>query len=181
MVNHMTLKKFIHFPLTKMIIGIVVVGGSVGLTEWMRTLLAEKIPVSEEIKNLVIGVIEAFLALLSYILLFKFYEKKKIKELSLSAFPKNALIGFFTGWLLQSLVILVIYLNGGYSLIHVNPVSFLLPAFTFALTAGFVAEILIRGIIFRLTEEKTGTVIALIISALLFAVLHCELAARRAA
>jgi len=112
------------------------------------------------------------MALLSYILLFRFYEKRTITELSLKGFWKNAVIGFLTGFILQSLLILIIYMTGGYSIIRVNPISFLLPAFTTALTAGFVAEIIIRGVIFRLTEENLGTVITLIIFTLLFAVLH---------
>jgi membrane protease YdiL (CAAX protease family) len=51
---------------------------------------------------------------------------------------------------------LVLYIARGYSVIKVNPLSFLLPGFSAALIAGFVAEIIIRGIIFRLIEEQTG-------------------------
>jgi len=170
--SQMTLKKIIHFPLTKIVIGIAVVGGSVALGELVSKSLLDKIQMPDELKNGITGIMDVSMALLSYILLFKLYEKRKIKELSLTAFLKNAVIGFLTGLILQSLLILVIYIAGGYSIIHVNPVSFLLPAFIVALTAGFVAEILIRGIIFRLTEEKLGTIIALIISALLFALFH---------
>ena len=35
-----------------------------------------------------------------------------------------------------------------------------------------MAEILIRGIFFRLTEEKLGTIVTLIICALIFAIMH---------
>jgi len=77
-------------------------------------------------------------------------------------------IGFVTGLILQSAFILIIYLTGNYSVIMVNAVSFLLPSFSTALTAGFVAAILIRGFFFRLTEEKLGTVITLIICAMIF-------------
>ncbi len=171
--NQITLKKIIHFPLTKIIIGILVVGGSVAVFgEWTSRALLDKTQLTNELKNVIVGIIGVSVALLTYILLFRFYEKRQIRELSLAAFGKNALTGFLAGLILQSLVILVIYLAHGYSIIRVNPVLFLVPAFTSALTAGFVAEILIRGIIFRLMEEKLGTVIALIISALLFGLLH---------
>lgn len=112
------------------------------------------------------------MAVLGYVVLFRFYEQRQIKELSLASFWKNALAGFFAGLILQSLLIFVLYLAGGYSIVHVNPASFLLPACSTALTAGFVAEILIRGIAFRLTEEKLGTLITLLIFALLFAIFH---------
>src|SRR6266496_1731741 len=171
--NQITLKKIIHFPLTKIIIGILVVGGSVAVFgEWISRSLLDKTQLTNELKNVIVGIIGVSVALLSYILLFRFYEKRQIREIKLAAFGKNALTGFLAGLILQSLVILVIYLAHGYSIIRVNPVSFLVPAFTSALTAGFVAEILIRGIIFRLTEEKLGTLIALIISASIFGLLH---------
>jgi uncharacterized protein len=168
----MTLKKIIHFPLTKIIIGILVVAGSVALVEWAGRSLLDKIQMRDDFENIIIGIIEVLIALLSYVLLFRSYEKRKVTELSLEAFWKNAVIGFLAGFILQSLLILVIYMAGDYSIMRVNPASFLLPAFTTALTAGFVAEIIIRGIIFRLTEGNLGTVIALIISVLLFVVLH---------
>ena len=114
------------------------------------------------------------LAVTCYVVLFKHYEERKIKELSASTLLKNAFVGFFMGLILQSVFILVIYLAGGYTVTQVNPVSFLLTAFAYALTAGFVAEILLRGILFRLTEEKTGTIPALIIFTLLFAILHAN-------
>jgi len=170
--NQTTLQKIIYFPLTKMVVGILVVAGCVALCEWSRNLFPNNSPLTIETKNFIIGIIESEIAVLSYIFLFRFYEKRQIKELSLSGFWKNATLGFLTAMILQSLIIFVIYLYGGYTIIHINPISFLLPGFTAAITAGFVAEILIRGIVFRLLEEKLGTVIALIISALLFGIAH---------
>jgi len=100
------------------------------------------------------------------------YEKRQIKELRASTFGKNAVIGCVSGLLLQSLFIIVIYLAGTYSVVRVNPVSTLVVSFAFALSAGFVAEILLLGVSFRLIEEQSGTVIAFTIFIVLFAVLH---------
>ncbi|HSZ87333.1 MAG TPA: CPBP family intramembrane glutamic endopeptidase, partial [Puia sp.] len=96
----------------------------------------------------------------------------KIEELKFSAFWKNATGGFFVGFILQSLFILVIYFFGNYSIIHVNPFSFIRQGFIYALTAGFVAEILILGVGFRIIEEKLGTMISLAIMSLLFFITH---------
>ena len=170
--NKPALQKILYFFLTKIVIGILVIGGSVALVENAGRALLEKIQITGDLQNAMVGIADGAIALLSYILLFRFYEKRQIKELSLASFWKNSLVGFLAGMVLQSLVIFVIYLTDGYSIISINPVSFLIPGFIAALTAGFVGEILLRGIIFRLTEEKFGTVIALIISALLFAVFH---------
>jgi CAAX protease family protein len=77
-----TVKKIIHFPITKIIVGILVVAGSVALGEWISKLLLDKIQIQGDFKNLIIAIVDAFTALLSYVLLFKFYEKRKITELS---------------------------------------------------------------------------------------------------
>ena len=140
--------------------------------EWPGRLLLEATSLTDESRNIIIAISDAAIALLSYVFLFRIYEKRQIKELSISMFGKNAITGFALGMVLQSLFILVIYMAGGYSIVHVNPVSFLLPSFATAFTAGVVAEVLIRGIFFRLTEEKFGTGITLIIAALIFAILH---------
>ncbi|MES1217061.1 MAG: type II CAAX endopeptidase family protein [Bacteroidota bacterium] len=169
MYNQTTLQKILYFPLTKIVIGILVVGSSVALLQWLCQFLPG---ITEDIKNIITSFAVSTAALISYILLFRFYEKRKVIELSVSSFGKNAIIGFSTGFILQSLIILISYLAGSYSIEKVNSVSFLLTPFAFALTAGFVAEILIRGIFFRLIENTLGTLIALIISAVVFAVLH---------
>jgi membrane protease YdiL (CAAX protease family) len=172
MSNQNYLHNIIHFFLVKIIIGVIVVGGSVALLGVLFNFIFDKTGTPDDIKNAIISIPFCVIALLSYVFLFRFYEKRQIKELRLSAFAKNALIGFLTGLSLQSLFILVIYFTGNYKITHVNPFSFLLPSFLTALTAGFVAEILIRGIFFRLAEEKLGTIITLLIITVIFAVIH---------
>lgn len=66
----------------------------------------------------------AILALVSYVTLYKFYEKREIKELSKNGLFKSLTIGIILGVLLQSLTILVIYLKGGYSIVSINPILF---------------------------------------------------------
>lgn len=70
------------------------------------------------------------------------------------------------------MTILVIYLKGGYSIISINPILFLIPPFAMAFSSAIFEEILFRGIIFRIIEEKLGSYIALLISAIIFGALH---------
>jgi uncharacterized protein len=170
--NKKILQKILYFFLTRIIIGIAIIVGLIGLTEWLGHLLLDKTQLPDLTKTFIINCTEILLALFAYILLFKFYERRKIEELRSSAFWKNASGGFFIGFILQSLFILVIYFLGNYSITHINPFSFILQGFIYALTAGFVAEILILGIGFRIIEEKLGTVIALAIMGSLFAIMH---------
>src|SRR5207253_9788566 len=113
-----------------------------------------------------------FIAIRVYIFLFRAYDNRRIDELSVAKLSNNAIIGFLTGIVLQALYILIIYLVGTFLVLNVNPVSTLVSPFAFALTAGFVAEIIMIGIVFRLLEQQTGTLIALLVFIILFAVLH---------
>jgi membrane protease YdiL (CAAX protease family) len=162
-------KKIVYFSLTRMLIGISVVVGAVALGLWLTSLLPANF---YGFKRVIESVVSITMAMTSYILLFRFYENRSITELSLAAFGKEALTGFSTGIILQSMIVVVLYLAAGYMVLNVNHVSVFLPAFFAALTAGFVAEILIRGIFFRLSEEKLGTTVTLIVSGLCFAIMH---------
>ncbi len=156
----------------KIVAGVFSVGGIVFLVQWISGFIPEKLTGNGEVFNLAIAIIQCILAVWCYILLYRYFEKRQITELSSASFLKNAVPGFLTGIALQSLIVLVLYLTGGYVITRINPASFMVPAFTAALTAGFVAEIIIRGILFRLVEEKLGTAITIGIMMLLFLVLH---------
>ncbi len=166
------LQKVLHFFFTKMIIGIAVIVALVALTELLRSVLLDKTNLSNDTKAIITAITEAIITVAAYIILFKVYDKRQIHELSRVKFMSNAITGFMTGILLQTLFILVVYIAGSYSVAHVNPASTLIAPFAFALTAGFVAEIILIGIVFRLLEKQTGTITALIIFIVLFAVLH---------
>ena len=48
----------------------------------------------------------------------------------------------------------------------------MLPAFSLAFSAAVFEEIVCRGVLFRLLEEKLGSYIAIVVSALIFGMLH---------
>ena len=155
-----------------MIVGIGVIVSLVGFIEWLHSSILDKTNLSNDGKAFIVAVAEAFIATTGYILLFRAYDKRRIHELSAEKLIPNSLIGFLAGSILQALFILVIYLAGTFLIVTVNPVSELIRPFAFALTAGFVAEIIIIGIVFRLLEEQAGTAISLLFFIVLFAVLH---------
>jgi len=170
--NQPILRKILDFFLIKIIIGIAVVVGAVALMNFLVGWIIDQTSIRDEIKNVILDVVQSFAAVLAYILLFRWYEKRKISELAGQMFFKNAVVGFLIGFILQSMFILVIYLANGYTVTSVNPTSFMLPAFATGLSAGFVGEIVLRGIAFRLIEGTLGTMIALLISIIFFAIAH---------
>ena len=168
------LQKLLHFFLVKIIIGIAAIVGVVFLTQTLGQALLNQTALSENAQNFIIALLNSGFALIVYIFLFRFYEKRKITELSASDFLSFSSIGFAGGFILQSLFVLIIYLFARYSILRVNGMNAVIPAFNTSLTAGFVAELLIVGVFFRLMEEKLGTTITLLILVILFAVMHAN-------
>ena len=165
-------RKILYFPLTKIIIGLIICGGIVTIGDASISKVLNLASISKDLKNLIGGIFLAVLIIISYTYLFKFYEKREITEFSRKGILKNLTIGILLGSILQSLTILVIYLKGGYSVITINPISFIIPALTMGITSAIIEETLIRGIIFRIPEEKLGSYLSLLISALVFGALH---------
>jgi membrane protease YdiL (CAAX protease family) len=165
-------QKILHFPLTKIIIGFIVCGVIVGFGQTLIQKALELTSIDKDLKNLIRGIFAAILAIISYTYLFKFYEKRKVTEFSKNGIIKNLSIGIVLGVILQSLTIVVIYLKGGYSVMSINPILYIIPPLTMGITSAIIEETLFRGIIFRIPEEKLGSYISLLISALIFGALH---------
>jgi membrane protease YdiL (CAAX protease family) len=170
--NNNLLHKILFFFITKIIIGIAAIAGAVVLIESALRPLLEKIKLSDELTNGIVGILESAAAVIIYFFLFKFYEKREITELNPGTYGRYVKAGFYIGFLLQSSFIFVIFIAGDYTIIQVNPFSYMIPAFTMALTAGFVAEIIIIGIVFRLIEQQFGTAVSLAIMIVLFIIAH---------
>lgn len=164
--------RIFHFSLTKIIVGISVCVVIVTIGQIGIGALLDLSSIDRDFKKLIVGVIVAILAICSYTLIFRFYEKRKISELSTKRLGRNLVGGILLGSILQSLTILIIYMNDSFSVVSVNNFLFVIPSLTMAFTAAIFEEILFRGILFRLIEEKIGSYIALFISALIFGALH---------
>jgi len=165
-------RKVLHSPLTKILIGIIVVATVYAAGQFYLNELFKQISITEWLRYLIIGVVSAFLVVAVYIILFRSYEKRKITELSIKGIGKHLGPGILLGVVLQSLTILVIYLSGGFTVVSVNSILLVVPALTLSFSAAIFEEVFFRGIIFRVTEEKLGSYLALLISALIFGALH---------
>ncbi len=128
--------------------------------------------VAKQMESLLSNTVIAVLAAGAYILLYTYYERRRITEYSLRGLGRNIGWGLLIGVGLQSVVILVIYISGAMKVSGVNPVSYLLPALAISISSSVFEETLFRGIIFRITEEKLGSYWSLFISGLLFGIMH---------
>jgi len=165
-------QKTFNSPITKMILALLTFMAVVIIGQQIAVKLLDLTPLEKDYRNLLKGLFVSSACIFSYILFFRKYEKRTIVEFSTKGLAKNLFLGTLIGFVLQSLTILVIYLNGNYSVVNINPVSFIVIPFTIMFTVAVIEEILVRGIIFRVLEEKLGSYISLIISSVLFGVFH---------
>lgn len=167
-----TKQKTFNSPIIKIILALVVFMAVVIIGQQIASKLLALIPLDKDYRNLLKGLFVSSAAVFSYILFFKKYDKRAITEFSTKGLGRNLTIGLLMGFTLQSLTILVMYLNGNYSIAAINPVSYILIPFAIMFTVAIIEEILVRGIIFRIIEEKLGTYISLAISSILFGAFH---------
>ena len=170
--KHSKINRFFHFTVTRVFVGVLIMVAAALIAQIGMNAILKNAAIGEEYKNLAVAVVTAALTLATYIYFFKYYERRTITELSAKDFTFNAVTGFFTGFLILSLVILVMYLGNAYTIKSVNPFSFLLPAFSVAVSSAVFEELLFRGVIFRITEEKLGSAWALVISSSIFGFGH---------
>jgi membrane protease YdiL (CAAX protease family) len=165
-------QKIFYSSLAKIIIGLIacvvtVLAGQAGIEK-----LLDLTSLNPEFRDLIKASVVSILLLVVYSSLYRAYEKRKITELSSVSLAKNLITGILLGTILQSLTVFVIYLNKGFFVISVNNFIYVLPFLATAFGVAIIEETLFRGIIFRITEEKLGSYLALAISAFIFGALH---------
>lgn len=106
-----------------------------------------------------------------YVALVRSLENRAVTELDPKKSPE-VLTGLLLGALLFSTTIGILWLLGSYKVEGTGPMTALLGTAAAAALGGIGEEILLRGVVYRITEELVGTWGSLAISALLFGLLH---------
>ena len=109
---------------------------------------------------------------LAYIGFVRAVERRRPDELSGPGAARELGAGIAVGAGLLAISIGIIAALGHYRVTAVNPVSAIGPALAMSLSAGYIEEVLFRGVLFRIVEESLGTWIALAITSLLFGFAH---------
>lgn len=114
----------------------------------------------------------AALALAVYIGFVRFVERRPVSELALAGMGRELGIGLLIGAGLYTVCVLILIGLGIYRIEGLNPWYFVLPAVAMALSSGIFEELLFRGALFRIVEESFGSWISLVVSSLVFGLLH---------
>jgi len=169
----LTLKKVIHFPLIKIVLGIsICLGVLIGIQNLISKPLVNSLIASKAIGDTIVNYVSVIVLLFTYYYFFKVYEKREIKELSKTNLKTELFGGFLFGFLVLSLVILTLYVLGYYTVDGISGFSYLLSPFSFLVIAALIEEVFFRLIIYRIIEKWLGTYLALLIISIIFTVPH---------
>ncbi|NOX82879.1 MAG: CPBP family intramembrane metalloprotease [Alphaproteobacteria bacterium] len=165
--------KIIRYPLTRLILGIALLLGFVFAAGGAGGLVADNLAIEN---STAIAALDAgfaiFAACLSYWVLVRLIEGRAVTELSARYAVPELFIGMLIGASFISSVMGVLYLAGFFEINGVRSVDVLVAPLIAAIATGFIEEIALRGVIFRIIEEWLGTWISLLFSAALFGALH---------
>lgn len=100
-------------------------------------------------------------------------ERRKVFELTLSSLPRNLVWGMAVGVLMFSVLTAILYFLGCYEVKSFGcQIWPWLAQFGFFFVVAVGEEIVFRGFIFRMIDQRFNTWIALLLSALLFGFVH---------
>jgi membrane protease YdiL (CAAX protease family) len=161
---NVTIKRVLYFPITKIIIGIVVCFALfVSVQNFVLKPFFYSIIQDKNIANPIIHCASILVLLGSYFFLFRLYDQRKITELSLKYLPKEMFGGFLLGFLTISLSVFILYLLGYYQVISITTANYPVKLFTTLLVAALIEDLLHRGLIVREMENWLGTNVAIVV------------------
>ncbi|GAA4700545.1 hypothetical protein APR04_000095 [Promicromonospora umidemergens] len=153
--------RFLRFPLTWMLIGLVGVGLVSGLT-------AQREPVT------VIPVLGAALAVVVYWAVMRFVARRRTPEIAGRRAAPEALFGAAIGLGFVAVSASIITALGGYSFTwaDVNVLAVMAPVLGIACGAAVTEELMFRGFAVQALERMLGSWVALLLTALFFGLAH---------
>lgn len=167
-----TKNKFLNYSLVRIVLGLVLSCASFIIAQQLVGKLLDLTSIDNSFRNFIKGIIASVFVITGYILFYSKVEKRDITELSKKGIVKNIVFGILIGAAIQILTLFVISIPGQLQIVSVNPLSFVVTPLAVALSVAIFEEILLRGIIFRIVEEKLGSITALLLSALIFGGVH---------
>jgi membrane protease YdiL (CAAX protease family) len=102
----------------------------------------------------------------------KWIERREVTELSLPGAGREWAIGALIGIALYTGCVLLLMLYGMYRVEGLNPLSYMIPAAAIAVKSSVFEELLFRGVLFKSVEDMAGSWIAIIVSSLVFGIVH---------
>lgn len=159
--------RILQFPLSRLI----VLGGIIFcMMAWSESRI-EAFKDSPLI-GVAIAVAMALVAMAVYVAWGKLIERREVTELSLPGAGREWAIGGLIGVVLYAGCVLLLMVIGMYRIEGLNPLSYMIPAAAMAVKSSVFEELVFRGVLFRSVEDMAGSWFAIIVSSLVFGLLH---------
>ena len=159
--------RILQFPLSRLI----VLGGIIFcMMAWLESRI-EAFKDSPLI-GVAIAVAMALVAMAVYVAWGKLIERREVTELSLPGAGREWAIGGLIGVVLYAGCVLLLMVIGMYRIEGLNPLSYMIPAAAMAVKSSVFEELVFRGVLFRSVEDMAGSWVAIIVSSLVFGLLH---------
>jgi CAAX protease family protein len=165
--------RIIRYPLTRLVLGIALLLGFVFAAGGAGEALISKFSVEYIIAEMALKMgLAVVAACFSYWILVRIIEGRAVTELSARYAVPELFIGMLIGAGFISSVMGVLYVLGYFEVNGVRSIDLLVAPLLASIATGFIEEIALRGVIFRIIEEWLGSWISLLFSAALFGALH---------
>lgn len=122
--------------------------------------------------TLALGTLTAALTVLVYAWVVQRTEKRAVTEVARAGLVSQTALGTLIGFALFAMIILNIYFLEFYEIHGVGSVVGAIGFVGFMGAAAVTEEVLFRGVLYRIIEEKTGTWISLVLTSVVFALWH---------
>ncbi|MGV9370020.1 CPBP family intramembrane glutamic endopeptidase [Micromonospora tulbaghiae] len=122
--------------------------------------------------SLILGVATAAAAIMVYGWVVRRTERREVTELARDGAAARLNRGVLIGFAMFAAVIVNIALMGGYHVHGIGSVSGAVGMFGFMAAAAVTEELMFRGLLFRLVEERLGTWLSLLLTGVLFGLMH---------
>lgn len=152
------------------------VKGALGLSDAPTVWLGPRGPVPASMSAVSYSVVACTMMLVLgycvYRALIAVLEQRSAVELEASSAAKEFAAGALIGVGFMFLIVGIIWGTGSLRVIGAGSILAAVSGASHALTAGFMEELVIRGVVFRIVEKRWGTWITLFLTAGIFGLLH---------
>jgi uncharacterized protein len=167
--------RVIQFPLTRIILAVIVVSIALNATRGALKLagLAPSPGTPQSLSPILIGTLATIVVVhLAYLLYVRYVEQREPTEFGAAGALVELASGALIGALLLTLTIGALWVGGWYRVTGSNPWTALGAPLVLAAGAAYVEELVVRGILFRNIDAMLGSWLALAITAALFGLAH---------
>lgn len=167
------IRRFLFHPIICILLQLVLF---VGILFVLKSVLIKPglglLGLSEDVFTAWQGIITLAAMFAVYIGLARFYERRRVHELSLRHLLPDGVFGVLCGTILISLIFAVLYGLGAYKILGHDPWTAMVVPGIWVVVLATMEELMFRGILYRIIEEWGGTIVALLVSAGLFGLMH---------